>query len=115
MKYSILLVMMGFLMASCSEPRQEEQDASYNDFFMSRGERAKSVKDQNFSASPSASGVLEEERIQSEEEVLEGIIPEAQEDQDQIEMQEPRVNGASETEYLQEQENKNNSRLKERN
>ncbi|HLT23430.1 MAG TPA: hypothetical protein VKZ84_08300 [Bacteriovoracaceae bacterium] len=111
MKYTILSLFIFATLTACSEPRQEEEAASYNNFFMSRGERAKSIKDQNYSVSPSASPVIEESRIQKEEQsqekeqenlpdnVIDGIVPEAQEDRSI----EPSVNGATETEYLEDQ------------
>lgn len=116
MKYPIISLLLLTSLISCNESglgeRQEEREeerASYNDFFMNRSERAKSIKDHNYSITPGASPTLEESRIQEEQEQLpegvqEGIIPESQEEKPQ---NLPSVNGASETEYLKEQQSEN--------
>lgn len=110
MKYSIITLLF-FALMSCHELRQEEEASSYNDFFMKRSESAKSIKDQNYSVSPEGAGPIKKERIQEEQEelpdnVMEGIIPESQEEKPSSD-----VNGGTETQYLEYQEDREERHL----
>lgn len=102
MKYPIFLLFILTSITACHQVKQEEK-ASYNDFFMSRSDQASSIKDQNYSTNP--------ERQAQEEQVLEGIIPESQEEAPAE--GEPKVNGASETEYLKEQQDEHDDYIRD--
>lgn len=103
MKYPIISLLFLAMMLSCNqETRQEEkaERASYNDFFTKRSEEAKKIKDHNYSVRPE-SGVEEEQDQFEDKEVLEGIVPESQEE---VPATAPDINGKTETEYIEEQQ-----------
>lgn len=101
MKFPIFSLLILMLAISCNPQRQQEQ-ASYNDFFMSRSDQAKSIKEQNYSTTPERFSPQQQEQSPTDDDVIEAIIPEAQEEAPAAE---PSVNGATETEYLKEQQN----------
>lgn len=85
MKYSIFSLMFLISLSACSERPQMEEDsrASYSDFFMSRADKAKSIKDQNFSVHPvpEAGPVLQQaEQREEEDGVMEAIKPQGEDD-----------------------------------
>lgn len=103
MKFSIISFFLLASLIACHPVKQEEQ-AERESFFMKRSKSATSIKDQNFKASP----FIEKERVSEEQEqlpdnVLEGIIPEEQEEKPEAN---PSVNGSSDSQYIEYQEDR---------